>query len=268
MPPRSRKKATPAVVPADEPAAAPDVAEEPVTAEAPAPAPANPQPHVILQLPIPAARVDEILQGGASSMDLPTPYVSSNEWTMSCTETGHPGSGDEAPVPANCFWCCHPIPAAKFGMPIDYDAAHRMFTVYGHFCSVQCVAAHNMATHMGSDRMWDIHGWIQMMAKMHGLSVPVRPAPSRYVLKMFGGPMDIDEFRGVHRTASRTVVLNVPPLVNVRAQVEAVNTSFLGTRNLEPDPDAKGKLARKKSVADRSTLEVKMNLSYTQPQAT
>lgn len=242
MAPKSRKKAAPA--------------PEPVLPAAPAPCCAHEgdPAHVILQLPIPTARVDEILAGTIVCDDPPAPYVSSTEWTMSCTETGLSGGpGTDEKPPTNCFWCCHPIPAQKFGMPIEYDASHRMFTVYGQFCSLHCVAAHNMATHMGSDRMWDIHGWVQMMAKMLGLTLPVRPAPSRFVLKMFGGPMDIDEFRAIHQTCSRTVVLNVPPLVNVRPQVEVVNTSFLNTHKERKKPAERG---------GGSTLG-KMNISYT-----
>jgi len=261
MPSKPRKKAVeaPPVVAAPEP---PPIVEEAMRQVYEKDA----DQHIILQLPISSSRVDDILQGATTSYtNLPTPYVAHHEWTMSCTETAST-TNVVANACSNCFWCCHPIPSQKFGMPIDYDAAHRMFTVYGHFCSLQCVAAHNMSTHMGSDRMWDVHGWIQMMAKVHGMPLPVRPAPSRFVLKMFGGPMDIDDFRAIHRTCSRTVVLNVPPLVNVQPQVEVVNTSFLNTRK-EPDSEAKGthnKLIRKKSIVDqRKTLESKMNLSYT-----
>jgi hypothetical protein len=234
------------------------VAEMPLV-DAPTMPPAADDEHVILQLPIMASRLDEILLGTASaSADAPLPY---NEWQMqfmSCVDSAD-DAGEESccdAQPTHCFWCCHAIAARKFGMPIDYDAAHRMFTVTGAFCSLQCAAAHNMATHMGSDRMWDVHGWIQLMAKMHGVPVPVRPAPSRYVLRLFGGPMGIDEFRVAHGTASRTMLVNMPPLVSVQPQVEMVNTSFLAN-------DGKVKLSRKKSVVDhRKTLEAKMNLSY------
>jgi hypothetical protein len=144
-------------------------------------------------------------------------------------------------------------------MPVNFDSVHNIFHVYGQFCSLPCAAAYNASTHMGSDRMWDIHSWIQMMGQVYQHPLPVRPAPSRYVLKMFGGPLSIDEFRASHKTLSRTVVLNVPPLVSVQSQVEWVNTSFL-----QADSADARKLSRKKSIVDsKRTLESKMNLTVT-----
>jgi len=181
----------------------------------------------------------------------------------------------------HCFWCCHDIGASRFGMPVAYDAVHNSFSMYGHFCSLECCAAYNFATHMGCDRMWEIHTWIQLYARQTGYGTPVRPAPNRYLLKMFGGPMTVDEFRQAHKGTNRTVVLNIPPLINVQSQVESINTSFLfkakpqgvegseGTL-LSTSPNQathveKSKLMRKKSIMDQNrTLDVKMNLSYQQ----
>lgn len=161
-----------------------------------------------------------------------------------------------------CFWCCHAPVGNAVGMPVAYDAVRAVFHVYGTFCSLQCAAAHNFAMHLGSDRAWDVHAWIQMLAKTHGLPVPVRPAPSRYVLQMFGGTLDIDAFRAAHRSLARTVVLNVPPMVSVQSQVETVNTSFLAAAG------GKVKLSRKKAVVDhRKTLDAKMNLTFAADQA-
>ena len=244
------------------------VAVAPVPEEAAA---SDGQSHIILQLPIQASRVEEITKGAAGRSELqdPSPWAPWAIPYMPCLDAGGAeavdesivsgtsggGDGAEAGCPA-CFWCCHAVPSRKHGMPLDYDPAHRMFTVYGVFCSLQCAAAHNMATHVGSDRMWDVHAWIQMLAKMQGLTLPVRPAPSRYVLKLFGGPLDIDDFRAAHHSPCRTVVLNVPPLVSVQGQTEVVNTSFLAN-------DGKVKLSRRKAIVDpHKTLETKMNLSY------
>jgi len=249
--------------------------------------------HIILQLPIPADRIQDIvskIEGENDGRNDPSPYVPSHCWTMSCTSySGYGifddgngnGNGNEnactQDTPTNCHWCCHAIFANKFGMPVDYDSIHNVFHVYGQFCSLSCAAAYNVTSHMGSDRMWDIHGWIQMMAHVYQLPLPVRPAPSRYVLKMFGGSLSIEEFRAAHNTLARTVVLNVPPLVSVQPQVEWVNTSFLAgsgnglnTQRLDGNApvgdganDNDGKLlARHKSLVDsKRSLESKMNLT-------
>ena len=226
--------------------------------------------HIILQLPISADRVKAIIQEGTEALGVdggnPCPYVPSHCWTMACSSFETAGANevaaDQPHISMNtsiCHWCCHPIVSQKFGMPINFDSVHNIFHVYGQFCSLPCAAAYNASTHMGSDRMWDIHSWIQMMGQVYQHPLPVRPAPSRYVLKMFGGPLSIEEFRASHRTLSRTVVLNVPPLVSVQSQVEWVNTSFL-----QVDSTDARKLSRKKSIVDsKRTLESKMNLTVT-----
>ena len=235
-------------------------------------------PHIILQLPIPADRIQDIvskMEGANDGRGDPSPYVPNHYWTMSCSSCA--SYADVGTVSPNenstlCHWCCHPITANKFGMPIDYDSIHHIFHVYGQFCSLSCAAAHNVSTHMGSDRMWDVHGWLQMMAQVYQLPLPVRPSPSRYVLQMFGGPLTIEEFRAAHNTLARTVVLNVPPLVSVQPQVEWVNTSFLaGSGNglnvqrldgVDEGDLARAKLTRRKAVVDsKRTLESKMNLT-------
>lgn len=126
-----------------------------------------------------------------------------------------------------CYWCCHTIPHIEYGMPIRYDVFHKSFTLYGSFCSLECVAAYNFTTHMGCDRVWEIHSWIQMLAHRYGYIDNVRPAPSKYLLKMFNGPLTIEEFRDAHKGLARTYMTNIPPFIHVVSQMEVLNTSFL-----------------------------------------
>jgi hypothetical protein len=163
-----------------------------------------------------------------------------------------------------CFWCCHEIELRKFGMPISYDTIHQTFHVFGTFCSLECAAAYNFSTHMGSDRLWDIHSWIQLLARQNNLPTPIRPAPSRYVLKKFGGAIDIQEFRQAHKSFAKTYVFNIPPLINIVPQIECVNSSFISLKTVHSlDMGEKSKLIRRKSIVDKkNTLESKMNLTF------
>jgi hypothetical protein len=128
-----------------------------------------------------------------------------------------------------CFWCCHHIVDMEYGMPIRYDSVHNSFTLFGCFCSLECVSAHNFSVHMGCDRAWEIHSWIQLLARRYGYSGKVRPAPNKYLLKMFNGPMTIEEFREAHKGLARTFVMNIPPFIHVASQMEMLNTSFLAS---------------------------------------
>ena len=125
-----------------------------------------------------------------------------------------------------CFHCCHEIGHMCFGMPTRYDGHTETFTTYGNFCSLECSAAFNFSTHMGSDRAWEIHGWIQMLGRRYGFAEPIRPAPARYLLEMFDGPLTIEQFRRAHATQTRTLVLNIPPMISLPSQLESINTSY------------------------------------------
>lgn len=163
----------------------------------------------------------------------------------------------------NCFWCCHQILDIEYGMPIRYDVLHKNFTTYGSYCSLQCAAAYNYSVNMGCDRAWEIHSWIQLLGKKYGFKGPIRPAPSRYLLKMFHGSLTIEEFRKVHTNLIQTYVLNIPPFIHVSSQMEAINTSFLDKEKPNRENITTSNIKRKQVLAPKGELEQKMNLAFT-----
>lgn len=167
--------------------------------------------------------------------------------------------------PRICFWCVHDIGHLCFGMPTRYDILTKTFTTYGNFCSLECAAAHNFSVHLGSDRAWEIHSWIQMLGKRFGYPNPIRPAPSRYLLDLFEGPLSIEEFRAAHQNPSRTVILNIPPMISTPSQMEVVNTSWIqngGTNTVGAMEIGLPKKipGRSKPAVNPKTLDAKMNL--------
>ena len=140
-----------------------------------------------------------------------------------------------------CYWCCHQIIDNEYGMPIRYDACHASFTTFGSFCSLQCAAAYNYSTNMGCNRVWEIHSWIQLLGKKYGYSDPIRPAPSRYLLKMFNGTMEIDEFRAAHLSMVQTHITNIPPFIHINSQMDIINTSFLSKEKDKKKDNTKNK---------------------------
>lgn len=246
-----------------------------------------PSDHVIVQLPIPSERIDQIIEldtlydtnaAAVHPMFEPLPFTCTDHFTNvqdTISETGtsmeskqiesvmkemHPSLATRKA----CYWCCHEIGAYKYGMPILYDPVHRSFHSFGSFCSLECAAAHNFSVHTGSDRMWEIHSWIQLLAKRLGIETPIRAAPSRFLLQMFGGPMRIEDFRACHKSLSRAYVMNIPPMINVSSQTEIMNVSYIYERpDGETGDEQRNKLSRKKSVMDtKRTLDSKLNLSY------
>ena len=127
-----------------------------------------------------------------------------------------------------CFWCIHQIEYMSYGMPMSHDFHTNTYSCHGSFCSLECANAYNFSINSGSDKVWEINSLIQMMAKLYNLKIPVRPAPSRYLLNIFnGGTMSIEEYRELHKTTDTSYVLNLPPMVSIISSCEKINTSYI-----------------------------------------
>lgn len=222
---------------------------------------------VVLQLSISKKRVDQLLKAEENKTVQhpdPVPYTPDLQFSSAFASqdaappsTLHTNGAEGSLATAypricshhdlTCYWCCHKITHLEHGMPIRYDIFHNSFSVFGSFCSLECAAAYNFSVHSGCDRVWEIHSWIQLLGQMYGYNLPIRPAPSRYLLKMFNGPLSIEEFRECHKTLTHTYTANIPPLIHITNSMECVNTSFL-----DKDPV--------KRTEPRKRSEQKMNL--------
>jgi hypothetical protein len=96
-----------------------------------------------------------------------------------------------------CWWCCHTFEGTPCTLPIKYDSHRKRFTFVGLFCSWNCVKAYN--ADRNSHQRHECTSLISLLIQqLHGItkSVNIKAAPPRQTLKMFGGYLDIDEFRG------------------------------------------------------------------------
>jgi hypothetical protein len=165
-----------------------------------------------------------------------------------------------------CHWCCHRFEGPPFGLPVKL--VDDVFHVVGCFCSLECVVAHNYASNDGMDEVWERQNLCNLLAKKLELPTPVKPAPSRIVLKMFGGVLDIDEFRAYCQTG-KVMCLNFPPMVAMTQQVEEAYESDITCdyKFIPLDNDRinrykeKLKLRRAKPLVNpKNTLDHSMNL--------
>lgn len=188
---------------------------------------------IILQLPITEKCLDE----KKSCSTIPEPYEPNccflNEDTSYNTIqdnnifNNHTIDTFDIKGTNNCYWCCHPIENRMYGMPYKYNSISDTYTLYGCFCSLNCANAYNFSIHCGSDKVWEINSYIQMLSKHYGCTHPIRPAPSKYLLKSFNGPLTIEEFRKAHHTNDKTHILNLPPMISTSFNYEVINTSYL-----------------------------------------
>lgn len=189
---------------------------------------------IIIQLSIPQTRINNIINNTDNEdtqILVPTPYESNSYFMNDAENISYDNEFKTTPQnnkSSNCFWCCHTIDNHfVYSMPYNYDAVNDNYYVFGSFCSLQCANAYNFSVHGSSDKVWEINSWIQMLAKRYGITNTIRPAPSRYLLKMFGGNLSIDEFREAHLKSDKTYILNIPPMISINSTSEILNTSYL-----------------------------------------
>ena len=112
-----------------------------------------------------------------------------------------------------CFWCCHPFPWKSTVLPISYDAYENMYTCEGHFCCPECALAYLYADPNAPDVIrWTRHALLADLYRSMYVKRVLTPAPHRHMLRMFGGPLDIEQFREYLSTSEDMVGIQLPPL--------------------------------------------------------
>ena len=167
-----------------------------------------------------------------------------------------------------CYWCCHKFNNTPFGIPVRY--CNERFHVYGCFCSLECCAAYNLDSKDAADDVWERSSLINMLARRLDYKNYVRPAPSRLALKLFGGHMEIEEFRE-YCNSNKIININFPPMMTLTQQIEEINEADVNNdfRYIPIDTDRinkykeKVKLKRQKPIINfKNTLDHTMNLKY------
>jgi len=152
-----------------------------------------------------------------------------------------------------------------------------VYQVYGNFCSPECAVAYLFYERLDSNIQWERYAMLNSLYSADceikgGSSTGIRSAPKREVLRIFGGSMDIREFRAIiHEKKLRIDVLS-PPMVSIIQTMDtkpidfydqSLRNVFVPTeaRRLNA-PGAQGlRLRRTKPIAGKeSTLEFVMNI--------
>lgn len=180
--------------------------------------------HVIMQLPLNDSSINNIIKNQSQVASSEPIAYQPHDFTQHSEIICDDFVESKRSV---CFWCCHDLVDFSCGMPLKYSSSLNHFDVYGTFCSFQCASAFNFSINSKSDKVWDINALINMMASKYGINENIKPAPSRYVLQMFGGDMNIEDFRNIHKESERSLVLNIPPMTSITASTELLNTSYI-----------------------------------------
>jgi hypothetical protein len=126
-------------------------------------------------------------------------------------------------VDVACFWCCHRFENKPVVLPVRDQGEY--IQVQGNFCSPECAMAYLFDMNQDSYARWE---QLSLLNRIYGQAVggAIKPAPSRQILKMFGGPMSIDEYRGLVRQGKLRVDIHLPPMVSLLATMDTKPIDF------------------------------------------
>ena len=129
-----------------------------------------------------------------------------------------------------CWNCCHKFDNNIFGIPIKY--INKIFYIYGYFCSLECGARYifdNFNNH------FEIYSLINFYYNFINDTIgeKINIAPKRLVLKMFGGNLDIHEYRSSFKT-NTIFNVQIPPIYPINHNINTYD-NFINTNNSKKD---------------------------------
>ena len=174
-----------------------------------------------------------------------------------------------------CLWDTEFFSGTPCIIPERED--NGIYRVYGNFCCPECALAYLLNEiidpHVRWERMSLLHRFYQKYYENR-----IFPAPSREILKKFGGPLSIEEYRATIHEHLVRVDIQVPPLVSILGTMDTKPIDFYDTNlrsnsngttgNINNERISKAeeglRLRRTKPLKDReSTLDACMKISIT-----
>lgn len=123
-----------------------------------------------------------------------------------------------------CFWCAHQFTWQPCIIPEREEKG--VYRVYGNFCSPNCCMAYllteSLDTHVRWERIALLH---RLYGKLYS-SGRIFPSPTRESLKLFGGPMTIQQYRGTIGNGKVRVDLQTPPMVSILGSIDTKPIDF------------------------------------------
>jgi hypothetical protein len=115
----------------------------------------------------------------------------------------------------HCFWDCHEFG----GMPcvIPSQIVDGVWKVYGNFCSPNCAVAYLFSQRLDANEQWERYSKLNRLYHNFCTSATqgIPAAPAREVLRIFGGALDITEYRNMLVKPTIRVDVLVPPMVSI-----------------------------------------------------
>ena len=130
-----------------------------------------------------------------------------------------------------CWNCCHGFEKNVFGLPVKY--IKNIFYIYGYFCSLECASRFNIENNQNSFEINTLINYYYNTIN-NTIDQKINVAPSKFILKTFGGTKTIQEYRETFKT-NEIFNVNLPPIIPINHDIKAYenNNSTINKSNLK-----------------------------------
>jgi hypothetical protein len=164
----------------------------------------------------------------------------------------------------HCWWCCHQFDTIPCLLPDKYYK--NTYYGFGCFCSYNCALAYNID--LNDYKVWERCTLLKsLVSQLYDTeNHELLPAPPRQVLKIFGGKLNIEEFRENSKIMIKEFKYLMPPLVSIIPLIEEdyKDKKFIKSENNvinHEDDKSHLKLKRTKPLAhNKNSLETSMGI--------
>ena len=119
----------------------------------------------------------------------------------------------------HCQWCTCKFNTSPISLPLS--KVDNKFYVTGCFCSFNCALAYNFDKNYTNK--WEYSALLHLLYKtIHKKYIKILPSPPKELLKIYGGPLTIEEYRTNLQTNDSTYHVLYPPIISMTPLVEEI----------------------------------------------
>jgi hypothetical protein len=123
-----------------------------------------------------------------------------------------------------CFWCAHSFVWKPSIIPEREEKG--VYRVYGNFCCPSCALAYLLNESLDTHVRWERIALLHRLYGKNYKSHRIFPAPKRESLKLFGGPLDIEQYRATVEQEKVRIDMQVPPMVSILGSIDTKPIDF------------------------------------------
>jgi len=149
-------------------------------------------------------------------------YTNTDKFNV-LTHLGGCMNGDKWPEKTDipCLWDCHSFKNTPWGVP--YKFTNGKFQLFGNFCSANCVLSYILHFYQDDDALWEKVALLNLLNfKVYKEYTSIVPAFDKMGLKMFGGTLEIEEYRNITSANDKAYGVEFPPCNTIIPMLEEI----------------------------------------------